>query len=492
MIQTAYGSDNLSNLWTTFSNFGNYGDPHVPEGRPSMEWPGSSGIHYLWEGRLWIGAIVDGEKRVSHADYGQYEFHPDGAADAYTPLGLNHFEYETSFNDLVGPHTTAPLNIKINQLSKLLPYTNDEVLTNTAIIKQDIVNIGTENLNDLIVSFVFDCDVGTGFGNRYPHIDDLVDYDGWDGEDSDTDLEDIVENYDWNGNGVLDGYDENGIPYGWEFYSSEIYPNPNYNEAMVSPDGFPDEYQVIVTENDTIVLDRQMSYMYDGDNPSTPEDDTAEEGHVKGFIGLRTMKKPVENVLSHQWWNWESNPYTDREKYDYMAGVHPASDGYLFIPNPLHIDAPPFDYHFMYSMGDFDVLTPNDTLKLVTGIAVGKGIMGLRQNMDALYIYCDSTDIDLSTDDKDINIPSAFKLYANYPNPFNPITIIGFELQSNSEVNLNIYNLRGQLVDTILNEHISAGYHKVIWNARNYPSGIYFARLTAGDYSATQKMILLK
>ena len=73
MTVDEYKVHKVGKLWTATSNFGVFGDSQVPERYPSMEWPGGSGTHHLWEGRLWISALVDGEKRTSHADYGNYE-----------------------------------------------------------------------------------------------------------------------------------------------------------------------------------------------------------------------------------------------------------------------------------------------------------------------------------------------------------------------------------------------------------------------------------
>ena len=88
--------------------------------------------------------------------------------------------------------------------------------------------------------------------------------------------------------------------------------------------------------------------------------------------------------------------------------------------------------------------------------------------------------------------PSNFSLGNNYPNPFNPETVIEYTLPIRSEVNINIYNLRGQEIARLVNERQEVGYHKVKWNASNFASGIYFYRLQAGDFVLTRKMVLLK
>lgn len=88
--------------------------------------------------------------------------------------------------------------------------------------------------------------------------------------------------------------------------------------------------------------------------------------------------------------------------------------------------------------------------------------------------------------------PNEFSLSQNYPNPFNPVTTIAFSLPEPSDVSLAIYNALGQEVAVLINDHRPAGEHRVEFNAGNLPSGVYFYRLTAGKFSAVNKMFLLK
>ncbi len=89
-------------------------------------------------------------------------------------------------------------------------------------------------------------------------------------------------------------------------------------------------------------------------------------------------------------------------------------------------------------------------------------------------------------------IPTSFNLRQNYPNPFNGATIIPFEVPVTSHVQIDIYNLRGQLVDTILSQHVSAGYHNAIWHPLNAVSGAYFIRFRSEGMDYTRRCILLK
>lgn len=90
------------------------------------------------------------------------------------------------------------------------------------------------------------------------------------------------------------------------------------------------------------------------------------------------------------------------------------------------------------------------------------------------------------------DIPTRFALSQNYPNPFNPATSISFDLAKSGEVNLIVYNLMGEEVAVLQNGYLSAGSYKTTFSGADLPSGIYFCRLTAGDFTSTQKMLLTK
>jgi len=85
-----------------------------------------------------------------------------------------------------------------------------------------------------------------------------------------------------------------------------------------------------------------------------------------------------------------------------------------------------------------------------------------------------------------------FALFQPYPNPFNPTTKIGYELPVDSDVSLTVYDINGKVVTELLSGHLSAGYHSVSWDASASATGLYFVKLTTPDYSATQKLKLLK
>jgi len=88
--------------------------------------------------------------------------------------------------------------------------------------------------------------------------------------------------------------------------------------------------------------------------------------------------------------------------------------------------------------------------------------------------------------------PAEYRLEQNRPNPFNPTTEIQFSLPEACNVRLEVFNMLGQRVQTLVNDRLEVGYHTYSWNAGNFASGIYFTRLRAGTFIDTKKMILLK
>ena len=100
-------------------------------------------------------------------------------------------------------------------------------------------------------------------------------------------------------------------------------------------------------------------------------------------------------------------------------------------------------------------------------------------------------------DDEEPTVPDEFALGQNYPNPFNPATTIEYSLPQNSDVNFEIYNILGQMIYSQVSINQSAGRHSIVWQGNNnqgqqISSGVYIYRLTAGEFTDTKKMALMK
>ncbi len=429
----------IGTMWNVITNYGSFGDPNFDSsGRPSVEWPGASNNSYLYDAAIWVSTVLNGEKLCSSYFYTFEEWEPSDGSQflmgneevvaVATPKSIN--DSYCVFDDLEPKTEHVPLGIQVVErgLSWSMPEYDDFIA-----YEFDIINTGTNGfLKEVYVSWWYDVDVSS-IDVTDKHIDDLVDWDGYDGSDTNTDKVDIVDPLDLDQDGIS-GYDDYGIPYGLPMGGF----NDNYDLEQVEGDGVFDEYTLIEDERgDAITADvavtigdyeiaagdplvkadgtpligwkvsRNMSYIYDGDNPSSSENDFGERTlspDCSGFMGGRVLyadaaspdyvfdvqdssHSRITRAFSHQWWNWESDPDTDIEQYDYQKGQHEFSKGYHFLPNPLDVGAPTFDYRFLITVGPYD-MEANDTVRVVWAEVVGQGLEGMRANADkALEAY---------------------------------------------------------------------------------------------------------
>jgi hypothetical protein len=91
-----------------------------------------------------------------------------------------------------------------------------------------------------------------------------------------------------------------------------------------------------------------------------------------------------------------------------------------------------------------------------------------------------------------VNVLLSYQLHQNFPNPFNSVTEITFNLLMNDQVTLKIYNILGEEVANLISAPLFSGSHSVVWDASDFASGVYYYQLTAGSYNAVKKMLLLK
>jgi hypothetical protein len=184
--------------------------------------------------------------------------------------------------------------------------------------------------------------------------------------------------------------------------------------------------------------------------------------------------------------NWVS-----RGLKDYFIIALAASGTYIFA-NTLKANTNTIEYYIFVSTNNGETWTKVDSS------AGNESILSLAANSSNLYagsgmgiVYQPVSKI-TTVKNTENAIPATFNLYQNYPNPFNPTTTITYSLPKNNFVTLKIYDLLGREVTTLVNEEKHSGTYKITWNAQNIPSGVYFYRLTASEFSKVNKMILLK
>ena len=113
---------------------------------------------------------------------------------------------------------------------------------------------------------------------------------------------------------------------------------------------------------------------------------------------------------------------------------------------------------------------------------------------DNIYIIISTQYLSLSDI---LGLPTEFALHHNYPNPFNPVTTLRYDLPEQANVNIIIYDLLGREVRTLVNTTQDAGFKSVIWDATNnqgnpVSAGVYLYQIQAGEFVQTKKMVLLK
>jgi hypothetical protein len=141
------------------------------------------------------------------------------------------------------------------------------------------------------------------------------------------------------------------------------------------------------------------------------------------------------------------------------------------------------DTYYAKDIGIYYIYTSSafsDGYKMLTGCLIN-GI-----------VYGDTTLIGINK--ISTQIPKTYSLYQNYPNPFNPLTKIKFDVTAvgKGDVKLIVYDALGREAAVLINEQLKAGTYEAEWNASNYPSGVYFYKLTAGKFTQTKKMVLIK
>ncbi len=187
---------------------------------------------------------------------------------------------------------------------------------------------------------------------------------------------------------------------------------------------------------------------------------------------------------------------------DFGQSVQQTSDGgYIFGGNSLN-PGQSQDFCFIRTDADGNI----QWIKTVGGSATDRAYSVL-QTTDGGYVLAGETAYLLplggdfwvvklnsfpnSIEKKNL-ITDEFRLRQNYPNPFNPTTTIDFYLPKTSEVILKIFNILGEEVANLLSASLLSGHYSYQWDARNYPSGIYYYQIQAGDFREVKKMILLR
>ncbi|MFZ4621273.1 MAG: T9SS type A sorting domain-containing protein [Bacteroidota bacterium] len=205
----------------------------------------------------------------------------------------------------------------------------------------------------------------------------------------------------------------------------------------------------------------------------------------------------IYNLSSNASYDFRTSGYTREFNYNTFYGFHPSGepeDSNKLVSDPKFVSAGSASTGFGTISGyalqvsspviNSGVLFPNHPPKDILGNPVPssggvdrgafeyQGSLGIKKN--------------------ELQQPSEFTLHQNFPNPFNPSSIISFSIPSSQMVILEVFNALGVRIETLVKGYHSAGTYSVSFNAERYPSGIYLYRIDAGGFHGTKRMVLLK
>jgi hypothetical protein len=185
----------------------------------------------------------------------------------------------------------------------------------------------------------------------------------------------------------------------------------------------------------------------------------------------------ADNALMSLFNNTQYNPVALCEHSDMVGGTGMPWFGVgCMDSDPMFADTLARDYSLLVNSPCIDAGDPASPLDPD----------GTTADMGAIY-HDQLTEIETEPE-----IPAGFTLIRNYPNPFNAATTIKYILTEAAEVEISIYNMLGQRIEILLDGESRPGEYSLIWNANDYPSGVYFARLKTAGISKNLKMVLLK
>jgi len=219
------------------------------------------------------------------------------------------------------------------------------------------------------------------------------------------------------------------------------------------------------------------------------------QGAVPGgyFVGWLTAKFDSSGNLL--WYNrFKANQSWEEYPYFALAGPEDA----IYITGNVGVVSGGTTYHGLETVRyNSDGSNPwvaevNQYAGIGKGLALGSDLSLYAVGMFYYSVLKYSQSNPTGFEEISSEIPETFALNQNYPNPFNPSTKIRFNVPFESQVTLDVFNITGQKVVSLINGKLSAGYHEIIFNASDLLSGVYFYQLKAGEFTETKKMMLVK
>lgn len=191
-----------------------------------------------------------------------------------------------------------------------------------------------------------------------------------------------------------------------------------------------------------------------------------------------------------------SDNRSDNTKWTFPANAILEPGAYLTVYEDV------MDFGFSSAGDDVIMLTAADSTTGLDFFDLGPQLpdrsQGRYPDGSSYWVFFNTpTKGESNTNPSDINdnhktLPEEIILHANYPNPFNPITSIRYEIPKASDVTLTIYNMNGQIVEKLVNQKQEPGFYSVSWDAQNVSTGVYFYQIRAEGFQQVKKMLLIK
>ena len=196
------------------------------------------------------------------------------------------------------------------------------------------------------------------------------------------------------------------------------------------------------------------------------------------YIGYKFLSHPLASLNTIAWYSGYDSTDMNLSGYMEPAGsfdtlfVSESSDGTVVFPSTGQV-----------------TIAGEDSVMFYMGAAYATDEATVVDYLDMAQSKYQTTDIEAG---ENAALPARASLAQNYPNPFNPQTTIRYQIPEQNRVKISVCNTRGELVETLVNQEMTAGEHQVTFQGRNHPSGLYFYTIQAGDVQLTRKMLLVK
>ncbi|KAA3615571.1 MAG: T9SS C-terminal target domain-containing protein [Calditrichaeota bacterium] len=354
---------------------------------------------------------------------------------------------------------TGALGLEVRQ--SIWAFEKSDALGDVVFIRYRVVNASENDIDDLIISGWTDPDIGNA-------TDDLI------GCDTTLNLGYIYNFQDDN------EYGANPPAFGIDFIQGPIVDSPGDTAFHING---------LLMGTDTILNHKNLgmtSFMY-----------------MTSWGGVITYPatKEIARYYQEGGLDAEGEPIIAS---DWGIGGDSHSDvRYFFSGDPVTqtgwLDNTPQDIRFLINSGPFQ-LKAGERQDIIIAYIVTQGSSALNSVtklkatslfLNDLFPFKDPV-TGLNDEFEDKKIPISFQLEQNRPNPFNPQTVIRYELPVNSKINITVYGALGRKVKTLINRRQTAGSHQVVFNGANMASGVYYYRLQAENFVDTYKMLLIK